>query len=155
MENEHKKKIQIEKELEEKKKEDERLLIEEAKRIEQEKLAQEKEKEEQEADKLRQETEIDTTSHSVVVNQSPSLSSSSSSQQPPQQQKQKKQQTVVQKWMNHITTKGAMTSGAILIVIFAMFALLRGQRGRLSIALQSLMNKLWQTVKMGTKVTYM
>lgn len=153
MENEHKKKIQIEKELEEKKKEDERLLIEEAKRIEQEKLAQEKEKEEQEADKLRQETEIDTTSHSVVVNRSPSLSSSS--QQPPQQQKQKKQQTVVQKWMNHITTKGAMTSGAILIVIFAMFALLRGQRGRLSIALQSLMNKLWQTVKMGTKVTYM
>ncbi|KAG2206640.1 hypothetical protein INT46_009927 [Mucor plumbeus] len=153
VENEHKKKIQAEKELEEKKKEDERLLIEEAKRIEQEKIAQEKEKEEQErktqAEKLRQETEIDTTSRSVVVSQPSSSSSPPPSQQPSQQQ------TVIQKWMNKITTKGTTTSGAILILIFALFALLRGQRGRLSIAFQGLMNKLWQTIKMGTKVTYM
>lgn len=160
MENERQKKIQIEKELEEKKKEEEQLLIEEAKRIEQEKLAQEKqrlEEEEQEQarnaaaaeaaavaekDTLKQEKDVATTSRSVMSEPSP-------------QQPRQRQQTAVQKWMNQITTKGATTSGAILILIFALFALLRGQRGRLSAALQGLMAKLWQTIKMGTKVTYM
>ncbi|KAL9545534.1 hypothetical protein MBANPS3_007110 [Mucor bainieri] len=164
VETERQKKMQIEKELEEKKKEEERLLIEEAKRIEQEKLAaQEKQRLEEEAQQeqarkaaaeaaaaaaatTKQENDVATTSRSVMSQSSPL---------PPQQQPRQHQQTVVQKWMNQITTKGATTSGAILILIFALFALLRGQRGRLSVALQGLMNKLWQTIKMGTKVTYM
>ncbi|KAG2206163.1 hypothetical protein INT47_003812 [Mucor saturninus] len=63
--------------------------------------------------------------------------------------------TVVKNWMGQITTQGATSFATILIVIFALLGLLRGQRGRLSIALQTLLNKLWQTIKMGTKVTYM
>lgn len=62
---------------------------------------------------------------------------------------------LIQKWMSNITAQGVATSGAALIFIFALFAILRGHRGRLTIALQGLMNKLWQTIKMGTKVTYM
>jgi leucyl aminopeptidase (aminopeptidase T) len=62
---------------------------------------------------------------------------------------------LIQKWMSHITTQGVATSGAALIFIFALFAILRGQRGRLTVALQGLLSKLWQTIKMGTKVTYM
>lgn len=57
--------------------------------------------------------------------------------------------------MAHVTTKSAASYATILIIVFALLALLRGQRGRLSIALQNLMAKLWQTIKMGTKVTYM
>ncbi|KAL0140743.1 hypothetical protein V8B55DRAFT_1510087 [Mucor lusitanicus] len=161
VETERQKKIQIEKELEEKKKEEERLLIEEAKRMEQEQLAQEKQRLEEEAAQQEQarkaaekaaeaDKDVATTSRSVT-----SQSSLPPSPPQPQQQSRQHQQTVVQKWMNQITTKGATTSGAILILIFALFALLRGQRGRLSVALQGLMNKLWQTIKMGTKVTYM
>lgn len=63
--------------------------------------------------------------------------------------------TLIQNWMGNITPQGVATSGATLIFIFTLFTLLRGQRGRLTLALQGLMNKLWQTIKMGTKVTYM
>lgn len=62
---------------------------------------------------------------------------------------------LIKKWMAQVTTKSAASYATILIIVFALLALLRGQRGRLSVALQSLMAKLWQTVKMGTKVTYM
>lgn len=62
---------------------------------------------------------------------------------------------VVKNWVGQVTTQGAASYATILIVVFALLGLLRGQRGRLSIALQTLMNKLWQTIKMGTKVTYM
>ncbi|CEP14090.1 hypothetical protein [Parasitella parasitica] len=147
VEMEKQKKIQIEKELEEKRREEERLLMEEAKRIEQEKeKAHAAAASAAMAEKPNQEnSELTATPRSVA---SQPLSQK-------QKQQQQKQQKTVQKWIKNITTKSAATSGALLILIFALLALLRGQRGRLSIALQSLMNKLWQTVKMGTKVTYM
>ncbi|KAI8991690.1 hypothetical protein BDF20DRAFT_845850 [Mycotypha africana] len=63
--------------------------------------------------------------------------------------------TLVQKWIKRFSNAQiSKTTGGILIFIFALFALLSGQRGRLSVALQHLMHKLWETVKMGTKVTY-
>lgn len=62
---------------------------------------------------------------------------------------------VIKNWMGQVTTKGAASYASILFIAFALLALMRGQRGRLTIALQTMMNKLWQTVKMGTKVTYM
>ncbi|KAI8641778.1 hypothetical protein BD408DRAFT_388343 [Parasitella parasitica] len=149
-ERERQKKIQIEKELEEKKREEERLLMEEAKRIEQEKEKAQVAEAEAEAEamlekSIQETSEIATTSRSVV----------SQSPLPQPLQEQKQQQTAIQKWLKNITAKGAATSGAILILLFALLALLRGQRGRLSMVLQGLMNKLLQTVKMGTKVTYM
>jgi hypothetical protein len=63
--------------------------------------------------------------------------------------------TALKRWMSQMTAKGAGSYATILIFVFALLALLRGQRGRLSIALQTLLNKLWQTIKIGTKVTYM
>lgn len=63
--------------------------------------------------------------------------------------------TVIKNWMGQVTTKGAASYATILIIAFALLGLLRGQRGRLTLALQNMMNKLWQTIKMGTKVTYM
>lgn len=63
--------------------------------------------------------------------------------------------SVVKNWMGQVTTQGAASYATILIIVFALLALLRGQRGRLSVALQTLLNKFWQTIKMGTKVTYM
>ncbi|KAI9027344.1 hypothetical protein CLU79DRAFT_833262 [Phycomyces nitens] len=43
----------------------------------------------------------------------------------------------------------------VLFIIFILFGLLRYYRSQLSPALKGLMVKLWQTVQMGTKVTYM
>jgi hypothetical protein len=62
---------------------------------------------------------------------------------------------MVKKWMGTLTTKGATSYAAVLVIVFALLSMLRGQRGRLNIALQNALNKLWQTIKMGTKVTYM
>lgn len=62
---------------------------------------------------------------------------------------------VIKNWMGQVTAKGAASYATTLIIVFALLALLRGQRGRLTIALQGLLNKLWQTIQMGTKVTYM
>lgn len=63
--------------------------------------------------------------------------------------------TAIKRWISQMTAQGAASYATILIVVFSLLALLRGQRGRLTVALQTLLNKLWQTIKMGTKVTYM
>ncbi|KAI8336911.1 hypothetical protein BD560DRAFT_413482 [Blakeslea trispora] len=62
----------------------------------------------------------------------------------------------IQHWIRQLKTANISTSsGIVLFALFALLALLRGQRSRLSEVLRHLLNKLWQTVQMGTKVTYM
>ncbi|CEG68498.1 hypothetical protein RMATCC62417_04748 [Rhizopus microsporus] len=61
-----------------------------------------------------------------------------------------RQVIVIKHWINQISAKGIASYTAVLLFIFAFLTLLR-KRGRLSLVLE----KLWQTIKMGTKVTYM
>ncbi|ORE02806.1 hypothetical protein BCV72DRAFT_214490 [Rhizopus microsporus var. microsporus] len=61
-----------------------------------------------------------------------------------------RQVIVIKHWINQISAKGIASYTAALLFIFAFLTLLR-KRGRLSLVLE----KLWQTIKMGTKVTYM
>ncbi|KAI7897494.1 uncharacterized protein BX663DRAFT_528151 [Cokeromyces recurvatus] len=55
--------------------------------------------------------------------------------------------SLLQKWLSQQQTSGVV----VIIVIFMIIALLRGQRTRLTFVLK----KIWDTVKMGTKITYM
>lgn len=151
----------IEKEKQKKKQleQEAKLAAEKKKKEQEEKLRIEEEKKRMEEEQNRQKEELarklkeQEQQHEIKEQPSPvsePIVAAPRSVKPQQRQ----QNSVVQKWLNQVSAKGVATSGAVLILIFALFALLRGQRGRLSVALQSLMNKLWQTVKMGTKVTY-
>ncbi|ORZ17048.1 hypothetical protein BCR42DRAFT_450867 [Absidia repens] len=62
---------------------------------------------------------------------------------------------MVKTWIQQLRATGSAASVAILVVFFAILGLLKGPRGYLTGALKSIMEKLWQTAKMGTKVTYM
>ncbi|KAI8332418.1 hypothetical protein BC941DRAFT_436618 [Chlamydoabsidia padenii] len=63
--------------------------------------------------------------------------------------------TVVKTWMQQLQATGSAASVGVLVVFFAILGLLKGPRGYLTTALRTMMEKLWQTAKMGTKVTYM
>lgn len=62
---------------------------------------------------------------------------------------------LLKSWMNQIAIKGALPYATILLIALSLTALLNGQRGRFSNALQNLFIKFYQTIKMGTTVTYM
>lgn len=123
----------------------------------QEKLKLEEEKKRMEEEQNRQKEELarrlkEEEKEQHEIKEQPSLINEPIV--PRSMKQERREETSVQKWKSQLSSKGVATSGAILIFIFALFALLRGQRGRLSLALQSMMKKLWETVKMGTKVTY-
>ncbi|KAI8976096.1 hypothetical protein BDB01DRAFT_804536 [Pilobolus umbonatus] len=123
-----KKRIEIEEEQKRQAKKVEESLL-----IEKQKEAIEKQKELIEKDKA--EPQIQMTSRSI--------------------QPREPMQLLIKKWMGHLTAKGIASYSAVLVILFTLLALFRGQRGRLTLALQALLSKLWQTVKMGTKVTHM
>ncbi|KAI8150314.1 hypothetical protein BJV82DRAFT_573479 [Fennellomyces sp. T-0311] len=58
-------------------------------------------------------------------------------------------------WVRQLFANGSSTPLAALLMILALIGLLRGFRGRWSEPVRLALNKLWQTVQMGTKVTYM
>ncbi|KAI9302211.1 hypothetical protein BJ944DRAFT_167695 [Cunninghamella echinulata] len=62
---------------------------------------------------------------------------------------------MIKTWINQLTTTGSAAYVAVLIVFFALLSLLRGPRSRLSNVLKLVLTKFWQTIQMGTKVTYM
>ncbi|KAI8063709.1 uncharacterized protein B0P05DRAFT_555383 [Gilbertella persicaria] len=125
---------------EEKQKEIERRQLEEAAYLKQEQEKTSKEQEEQQEEVVLEQEPEQERQPLPAVSSSRSMISTTKK---------------IQDWIHQITTKGMTTSGVVLVLLFALFALLRGQRGRFSAALQAFLNKLWQTVKMGTKVTYM
>ncbi|KAL0082868.1 hypothetical protein J3Q64DRAFT_1642259 [Phycomyces blakesleeanus] len=60
--------------------------------------------------------------------------------------------TSIRTWLLPLTQN---SNYGVLFVLFILFGLLRYYRSQLSPAFKGLMAKLWQTVQMGTKVTYM
>ncbi|CAO3627074.1 unnamed protein product [Cunninghamella echinulata] len=62
---------------------------------------------------------------------------------------------MIKTWINQLTTTGSAAYVAVLIVFFALLSLLRGPRSKLSNVLKLVLTKFWQTIQMGTKVTYM
>lgn len=69
--------------------------------------------------------------------------------------KQMNRLMLIKNWINQIAIKGTASYATILIIAFLLVSLLNGQRRRISIVLQSLFTKFFQTIKMGTTVTYM
>ncbi|KAI8380979.1 uncharacterized protein BYT42DRAFT_287533 [Radiomyces spectabilis] len=63
--------------------------------------------------------------------------------------------TIIKAWFQQLFRNGSMGYIAILIAVFALVGMLRGQRSPISQAAKAIFTKLWQTVRMGTKVTYM
>ncbi|KAI8337347.1 hypothetical protein EDC96DRAFT_578841 [Choanephora cucurbitarum] len=127
---------------EEKRREIEKRQLEEARQLEKEKEELEEAKQlEEKREKIieTKDREIKTVELSTSAPSSRSISN----------------MNTIQQWINQLKSQSITTSGMVLFALFALFTLLRGQRGRLSAALQRLLNKLWQTVQMGTKVTYM
>ncbi|KAI9484704.1 hypothetical protein BDB00DRAFT_792669 [Zychaea mexicana] len=61
----------------------------------------------------------------------------------------------LKEWVRQLFAAGSATSVATLLMILALIGLLRGFRGRWSEPLKIALAKLWQTVQMGTKVTYL
>ncbi|ORX50212.1 hypothetical protein DM01DRAFT_1337874 [Hesseltinella vesiculosa] len=62
---------------------------------------------------------------------------------------------VFKTWMQQLTATGSAAYVAIVLVIFALVGLLRGPRTQMSRAVKLVVAKLWQTIQMGTKVTYL
>ncbi|KAI9244473.1 hypothetical protein BDA99DRAFT_566226 [Phascolomyces articulosus] len=58
-------------------------------------------------------------------------------------------------WVRQLFAAGSATSVATLLMVLALIGLLRGFRGKWSEPLKIALTKLWQTVQMGTKVTYL
>ena len=63
--------------------------------------------------------------------------------------------TAVKEWIRQLINAGSATSVATLLMVLALIGLLRGFRGKWSEPLKMALTKLWQTVQMGTKVTYL
>ncbi|CAO3627039.1 unnamed protein product [Cunninghamella blakesleeana] len=132
----------IEKERQQKELEKEKMRLE----AEQLRKQQQKEKERQQQ---QQSVSSSTTTRSTSSSER-SLSSTSTPKTVSEQSLQ-----MVKSWMNQLTTTGSTAYVAVLIVFFALLSLLRGPRSRLSNVLKLVLTKFWQTIQMGTKVTYM
>ncbi|OAD78190.1 hypothetical protein PHYBLDRAFT_185118 [Phycomyces blakesleeanus NRRL 1555(-)] len=118
-----------------------------AKRQEEQKAAQkekEKERERRELEKKEQQQQskkaTEATSSRALQDKSPRTLADSSLA------------TSIRTWLLPLTQN---SNYGVLFVLFILFGLLRYYRSQLSPAFKGLMAKLWQTVQMGTKVTYM
>ncbi|CAO3702281.1 unnamed protein product [Rhizopus stolonifer] len=102
----------------------------------------EKEEKEPEPEKEKEEPEASYSNTINTVHQ-------------PNPKRQANRLVLLKSWMNQIAIKGALPYATILLIALSLAALLNGQRGRFSNALQNLFIKFYQTIKMGTTVTYM
>ncbi|KAF7732103.1 hypothetical protein EC973_006358 [Apophysomyces ossiformis] len=62
---------------------------------------------------------------------------------------------MLKNWIYQLSANGSAVYAAILVVVFALLGLLRSQKSSFSLAVKGVVSKIWQTVQMGTKVTYM
>lgn len=61
--------------------------------------------------------------------------------------------SMIKTWLNHIVSNGSAAYMTILLLAFSLIAVLRNQ-SRFPVV-KALISKIWQTVQMGTKVTYL
>ncbi|KAI8081631.1 uncharacterized protein BX664DRAFT_340888 [Halteromyces radiatus] len=134
---------QAERELQEKKKKEAAIAKQQQQR--QQQLKQKKQ---------GQQSQMNETSPSISSLHSPSPTS-----QMTKKQKSKtlsdQSLTLIKTWVQQMRATGSAASVALLVIFFAILGLLKGPRGQLTRALRTILTKLWQTAKMGTKVTYM
>ncbi|KAG0170005.1 hypothetical protein DFQ28_002600 [Apophysomyces sp. BC1034] len=62
---------------------------------------------------------------------------------------------ILKNWIQQLSVNGSAVYAAILVILFALLGILRSHKSYLSLAVKGFVSKIWQTVQMGTKVTYM
>ncbi|KAG1445150.1 hypothetical protein G6F46_012308 [Rhizopus delemar] len=129
------------------KEEKDRLLMQQKEIVKEEEVKKVKEEEEVE---IKEETQLIRT-----VQVEKDIIPNYTSVQNSKRDKQMNRLMLIKNWINQIAIKGTASYATILIIAFLLVSLLNGQRRRISIVLQSLFTKFFQTIKMGTTVTYM
>ncbi|KAI8061093.1 hypothetical protein BC940DRAFT_310546 [Gongronella butleri] len=148
--------------LAEKRKAEQLAAAQEAERQQQEALVREKEEaqrqqalqQEKQENQQNQQNAMNEPASSPVPRGAPSSSSSATTNGGPLLGPQP-QLTMIKTWMHQLRTTGSAAYVAILLVLFALVGLLRGPRSQVTRAVRLVMMKLWQTIQMGTKVTYL